>query len=256
VQEFFYLKIDYIMLSLQYIQENSEYIVERQKVRNQDFSETISKLKKLDEERRSTQQSVNTAQAELKNLSKQIGQLFKEGKTGEANEAKNKNSELKEKIKIEQKRLSEIEEEINQLLVQIPNVPHESVKQGKGEEENEEVTTVGTAPKMKGEALPHWDLIKKYDIIDFDLGNKITGRGFPVYKGKGARLQRAMIAYFLDKAHEAGYNEVLPPLMVNEASGFGTGQLPDKEGQMYQVPVDNYFLIPTAEVPVTNIYRD
>ncbi len=244
------------MLSLQYIQENSDYIVERQKVRNKDFSEIISKLKQLDEERRTTQQSVNNEQSELKNLSKKIGQLFKEGKTEEANEAKNKNAELKEKIKIGQKRLSEIEEEINQLLVQIPNVPHKSVKQGKGEEDNEEVTSVGAAPEIKGEALPHWELIKKYDIIDFDLGNKITGRGFPVYKGKGAKLQRAMIAYFLDKAHEAGYNEVLPPLMVNEDSGFGTGQLPDKEGQMYQVPVDNYYLIPTAEVPVTNIYRD
>lgn len=244
------------MLSLQYIQENSDYIVERQKVRNKDFSEIISKLKQLDEERRTTQQSVNNEQSELKNLSKKIGQLFKEGKTEEASVAKNKNAELKEKIKIGQKRLSEIEEEINQLLVQIPNVPHKSVKQGKGEEDNEEVTSVGAAPEIKGEALPHWELIKKYDIIDFDLGNKITGRGFPVYKGKGAKLQRAMIAYFLDKAHEAGYNEVLPPLMVNEDSGFGTGQLPDKEGQMYQVPVDNYYLIPTAEVPVTNIYRD
>jgi seryl-tRNA synthetase len=244
------------MLSLQYIRENSDYIIERQKVRNKDFTETVRNLLELDDERRQTQVSLNEQQSELKSLSKQIGQLFKEGKVEEANQAKEKNSDLKEKIKIAQKRLNEIEEEINQLLVQIPNVPHESVKQGKGEEENEEVASYGATPEIPGEPLPHWELAAKYDIIDFELGNKITGRGFPVYKGKGAKLQRALISYFLDIASDKGYNEVLPPLMVNEASGFGTGQLPDKEGQMYQVPVDNFYLIPTAEVPVTNIYRD
>jgi seryl-tRNA synthetase len=244
------------MLSLHYIQENAEYIIERQKVRNKDFSEIIQKLMELDEERRRTQQSVNNEQSELKSISKEIGQLYKEGKVEEANQAKERNASLKENVKIGQKRLTEIEEEIHKLLVQIPNVPHEDVKQGKGEEENEEIRSFGKAPELKDEALPHWDLAKKYDIIDFELGNKITGRGFPVYKGKGAKLQRALISYFLDKAEKEGYNEVLPPLMVNEDSGFGTGQLPDKEGQMYQVPVDNFYLIPTAEVPVTNIYRD
>jgi seryl-tRNA synthetase len=244
------------MLSLQYIRENSDYIIERQKVRNKDFTETVRNLLELDDERRQTQVSLNEQQSELKSLSKQIGQLFKEGKVEEANQAKEKNSDLKEKIKIAQKRLNEIEEEINQLLVQIPNVPHESVKQGKGEEENEEVASYGATPEIPGKPLPHWELAAKYDIIDFELGNKITGRGFPLYKGKGAKLQRALISYFLDIASDKGYNEVLPPLMVNEASGFGTGQLPDKEGQMYQVPVDNFYLIPTAEVPVTNIYRD
>ena len=244
------------MLSLQYIRENSEYIIQRQKVRNKNFTETVRKLIELDEERRRTQLSLNENQSELKTVSKEIGGLFKEGKVEEANKAKEKSADLKEKIKIDQTRLNEIEEEINQLMVTIPNVPHESVVQGKGEEDNVEVQSSGEVPEINGTTLPHWELAKKYDIIDFELGNKITGRGFPVYKGKGAKLQRALISYFLDKAEAEEYNEVIPPLMVNEASGFGTGQLPDKEGQMYQVPVDNFYMIPTAEVPVTNIYRD
>jgi seryl-tRNA synthetase len=244
------------MLSLQYIQENSEYIIERLKTRNKDYSEIIGMIKRLDEERRTTQQEVNNSQAELNAISKQIGQLFKEGKTGEANEAKEKNARLKESVKQGQKRLNELEGEIRELIVQIPNVPHESVSRGKGEEDNVLVRDWGEAPVLGEGAMPHWDLAKKYDIIDFELGNKITGRGFPVYKNEVARLQRAMINYFLDKARAEGYQEVLPPLMVNEDSGFATGQLPDKEGQMYQVPIDNFYLIPTAEVPVTNIYRD
>jgi seryl-tRNA synthetase len=244
------------MLSLQYIRENSEYIIERLKTRNNDYTNTIEKLKQLDEERRSTQQKVNTDQSELNTLSKKIGQLFREGKTEEANEAKNRNTELKQKIKDSQNRLNEIEEEIHNLLTQVPNVPHPSVVQGKGEEENQFVRSGGEAPQLDPDALPHWELGKKYDILDFDLGNKITGRGFPLYKGKGSRLQRAMINFFLDKAREEGYQEMLPPLMVNEDSAFATGQLPDKEGQMYAVPIDNFYLIPTAEVPVTNIYRD
>lgn len=244
------------MLSLQYIRENSEYIIERLKTRNNDYTDTIEKLKQLDEERRSTQQKVNTDQSELNTLSKKIGQLFREGKTEEANEAKNRNTELKQKIKDSQNRLNEIEEEIHNLLTQVPNVPHPSVVQGKGEEENQFVRSGGEAPQLDPDALPHWELGKKYDILDFDLGNKITGRGFPLYKGKGSRLQRAMINFFLDKAREEGYQEMLPPLMVNEDSAFATGQLPDKEGQMYAVPIDNFYLIPTAEVPVTNIYRD
>ena len=244
------------MLSLQYIRENSEYIIERLKTRNNDYTDTIEKLKQLDEERRSTQQKVNTDQSELNALSKKIGQLFREGKTEEANEAKNRNTELKQKIKDSQNRLDEIEGEIHDLLTQVPNVPHPSVVQGKGEEENQFVRSGGETPQLGPNALPHWELGKKYDILDFDLGNKITGRGFPLYKDKGSRLQRAMINFFLDKAREEGYQEMLPPLMVNEDSAFATGQLPDKEGQMYAVPIDNFYLIPTAEVPVTNIYRD
>jgi seryl-tRNA synthetase len=244
------------MLSLQYIRENTDYIVERLRTRNYDYSDILNKLKELDEERRSTQQQINTNQSELNALSKKIGQLFKEGKTGEANEAKNRNAELKRKIKDSQQRLNDIEEEILDLLKQVPNVPHESVIQGKGEEDNQLLRSGGETPKLGEGALPHWELGKNLDIIDFDLGNKITGRGFPVYKNKGSRLQRALINYFLDKARHEGYKEMLPPLMVNEDSAFATGQLPDKEGQMYAVPIDNFYLIPTAEVPVTNIYRD
>lgn len=244
------------MLSLQYIRENTGYIIERLKTRNNDYSEIIEKLKELDEERRSIQQNVNSDQSELNTISKKIGQLFKEGKTDEANSAKSRTAELKQKIKENQKRLNDIEEEIQMLLTQIPNVPHQSVIQGKGEEDNQLLRSGGTTPQLGENALPHWELGKKYDILDFDLGNKITGRGFPVYKDKGSRLQRAMINYFLDKARAEGYKEMLPPLMVNEDSAFATGQLPDKEGQMYAVPIDNFYLIPTAEVPVTNIYRD
>lgn len=244
------------MLTIQNIRENSDYIIERLKTRNEDYTDLIKQVKELDEERRKLQVYVNDQQAELNSLSKKIGTLYKEGKKDEAEKVKSQNTSLKEKIKEHQQRLSNIEEELNDVLVQIPNVPEKSVKQGKGEEENEKVHAFGTAPELKGEIMPHWELAKKYDIIDFELGNKITGRGFPVYKGKGAKLQRALINYFLDKSQEAGYKEVLPPLMVNEESGFATGQLPDKEGQMYQVPIDNYYLIPTSEVPVTNIYRD
>ena len=253
---FFVLQPHLPMLTLQYLQQNTEHIVERLKTRNQDYRELIDQIKQLDEERRSRQQEVNDSQAELNNLSKQIGQLFKEGRTDEANKVKEQNAKLKESVKEGQQRLHAIEEEIRSLMVQIPNVPHETVEQGKGEEDNVLVRQNGQAPDLGQDALPHWELAKKHDIIDFDLGNKITGRGFPVYKNEGARLQRAMISYFLDKAREQGYQEVQPPLMVNEDSAFATGQLPDKEGQMYQVPIDNFYLIPTAEVPVTNIYRD
>ena len=244
------------MLSLPYIRENSDYIIERLKTRNGDFSGIIDKLKKLDEERRSVQQEVNAGQSELNTLSKKIGRLYKEGNRDKAEQAKTRNTELKQDIRQLQERLNEIETEIGNLLVQIPNVPHPSVIQGKGEEDNQLLRSGPTPPALDKDALPHWELGKKYDILDFEVGNKLTGRGFPVYKGQGARLQRAMINYFLDKAREEGYTEVLPPLMVNEDSAFATGQLPDKEEQMYAVPVDNLYLIPTAEVPVTNIYRD
>ncbi len=244
------------MLTLNIIRENTAEVIERLKVKNFDASEIISQIIEKDQERRELQQKSDALQAEMNTLSKQIGILFKEGKQSEANEAKKKTGELKESIKNITTDSAEVQKSLNGLLVQIPNIPNNAVPSGKGEEDNEVVKEVGEIPTPGGEALPHWDLASKYDIIDFELGNKLTGAGFPVYKAKGARFQRALINYFLDKNQEAGYTEVLPPLMVNEDSGFGTGQLPDKEGQMYHVTEDNFYLIPTAEVPVTNIFRD
>ncbi len=246
------------MLTLNLIRENTNWVVERLKVKNFDAKEVVAQIIDKDKQRRGLQMENDAMQAEMNQLSKQIGVLFKEGKRDEANEAKLRTSELKEKIKECSKQASEVVEQLNELLVQIPNVPHESVPEGKTAEENIEIRSGGEIPKLDGNPLPHWDLAGKYDIIDFELGNKLTGSGFPVYKGKGARLQRALINFFLDENQNAGYQEVLPPLMVNEDSGFGTGQLPDKEGQMYCVPEENknFYLIPTAEVPVTNIYRD
>ncbi|MFW6389213.1 MAG: serine--tRNA ligase [Marinilabiliaceae bacterium] len=243
------------MLTLKYIRENSEEIVERLKVRNFDASEIISDIVSADNERRATQTEMDNKQAELNTLSKSIGQLFKSGKTDEANEARAKTTQLKEDVRNLNTKLGEIEEKIQEQLVHIPNVPHPSVPPGKSEEDNQEIRNGGEVPKLEV-ALPHWEVAAKYDLIDFELGTKLTGAGFPVYKGAGARLQRALINFFLDEATAAGYQEVLPPLLVNEDSGFGTGQLPDKEGQMYHLEADNLYLIPTAEVPVTNIFRD
>ncbi len=244
------------MLTLRFIQENRDFIIERLKIKNFDATKITGQILALDKERRSTQAAMDDHKAELNKLSKEIGKLFKNGKVEEATKVKEKNAQIKENIKEQSESLNKIEEQLNLLLVQLPNIPHESVPPGKGEQDNVEIKSGGTKPVLAQDALPHWDLAKKYNIIDFELGNKITGSGFPVYKGKGAKLQRALINYFLDKAIEAGYHEVLPPLMVNEDSGFGTGQLPDKEGQMYHVAQDNLYLIPTAEVPVTNIYRN
>ncbi len=244
------------MLTLKFIQENKDLVVERLKIKNFQAEEVVNQILDLDQKRRSTQNNMDNNQAELNKMSKEIGMLFKSGKVEEANQLKEKNTEIKEAVKLQAEELASIEKELNNLLVQIPNLPHESVPPGKGEDENVEVKSGGEMPKLPEGALAHWDLAKKYDIIDFELGNKLTGSGFPVYKGKGAKLQRALITYFLDKGTEAGYTEVMPPLMVNEDSGFGTGQLPDKEGQMYHVTADNLYLIPTAEVPVTNIFRD
>ncbi len=244
------------MLTLKNITENKEEIISKLSVKNFDAKEIINQVIELDNTRKSTQGTLDNTQAELNSLSKEIGMLFKTGKAEEANAAKAKTSELKDTTQTLSKDLTDIEQNIYNLLVQIPNVPHPSVPNGKGEEDNQVEKTCGDIPVLHDGAVPHWELAKKYDIIDFELGNKITGAGFPVYKGKGAKLQRALISFFLDEAGEMGYNEVLPPLMVNEASGFGTGQLPDKEGQMYHMTVDNLYMIPTAEVPVTNIYRD
>ena len=210
----------------------------------------------LDDQRKSTQTQRDQCQAEANTISKQIGQLMKEGKAQEAIAIRERTSELKDQIKLLEDQYSKTEDELKALLYTIPNVPHESVPKGKTPEDNEVVLENGTIPTLFEGKLPHWDLIKKYDIIDFDLGVKIAGAGFPVYKGKGARLQRALINFFLDEALAMGFTEIQPPILVNEESGYGTGQLPDKEGQMYHSTADDLYLIPTAEVPITNLYRD
>ncbi|WP_127140838.1 serine--tRNA ligase [Flagellimonas marinaquae] len=243
------------MLQLQNIRENKESIITALKKRNIDAAPMITKVLELDEKRRSIQTELDTTLAESNKISKEIGILFKTGKAQEANVLKEKTAGLKEASKKLGDDLNTTVDELQQQLYLIPNVPHESVPAGNSGEDNEEVFREGDIPTLAEGALPHWELAKKYDIIDFELGVKITGAGFPVYKGKGARLQRALIAYFLDKNAEAGYTEMQVPLMVNEDSGYGTGQLPDKEGQMYHVQVDDLYLIPTAEVPVTNLHR-
>ncbi len=243
------------MLTLKFIQDNKELVVERLKIKNFDAAAIVDNIIELDNRRKVTQVEAESFQQEMNALSKSIGQLFKSGKAEEANQAKARTGELKDKIKALNTSLDEITTQLNEQLVSLPNIPNDIVPAGKGEEDNVEVKSGGTMPQLDIKE-PHWDLIKKYDLIDFELGTKITGAGFPVYKGKGARLQRALINFFLDEADKAGYREVIPPLVVNEDSGFGTGQLPDKEGQMYHVTADNLYLIPTAEVPVTNIFRD
>ncbi len=244
------------MLTLKFIQENKEEVIERLKIKNFDAFAIVDKIIVLRNKRQETLTKVESSQAEMNALSKEIGTLYKSGKTQEANSAKTKTAELKNTIKELNTELDEIEKSLHTELVQLPNLPHSSVPAGKSANNNEIVKEGGEVPKLDPSAVPHWDLIKKYDLIDFDLGIKITGAGFPVYKGKGAKLQRALINFFLDEADKAGFNEVLPPLVVNEDSGFGTGQLPDKEGQMYHITADNLYLIPTAEVPVTNLYRN
>ena len=244
------------MLHIKFIRDNKDLVIERLKIKNFDAVDLIENVLSLDDQRKSIQAEQDKKQADMNLISKEIGRLFKSGKVEEGNEARNKTTLLKQDIKHLGLKMQEVETGITEILLQIPNVPHESVSPGKGEEDNVEISSGGSIPEMEADALPHWELGKKLDMLDFDLGNKITGAGFPVYKGKGARLQRALISFFLDEATSAGYQEVIPPLMVNEASGFGTGQLPDKGGQMYYVSVDDLYLIPTAEVPVTNIYRD
>ena len=244
------------MLTLKYITENSEDVIARLARKHFDGAAIIAQVLELDNLRKTTQVQVDTASAELNNLSKEIGDFFKHGKQAEAALAKEKTVELKETIKILGDQQSDVEQKLNELLLQIPNLPHASVPDGKRPEDNLVERSGGTMPILPADALPHWDLAKKYDLIDFELGVKISGAGFPVYKGKCARLQRPLINFFLDNATAAGYLEIQPPYVVNAASGYGTGQLPDKEGQMYHCTIDDLYLIPTAEVPVTNIYRD
>jgi seryl-tRNA synthetase len=245
------------MLTLKQIREDKELAVKRLAVKSFDASAIIEEIIALDDERKAIQAKVDADLAEMNNISRQIGVMFNQGKQLEANTLKQKTLDMKEATKEMQVMLSEIEQQLEQKIVLLPNFPSELVPEGKTSSDNVVVCQNGDIPNLdKATALPHWELAKKYDIIDFELGVKLTGAGFPVYKGQGAKLQRALISFFLDENTAAGYTEVMPPLMVNEASGFGTGQLPDKEGQMYHATVDNFYLIPTAEVPVTNIYRD
>ena len=244
------------MLQIQIIRENPDMVIKKLKVKNFDATAIIRAILDLDVEIRAIKKSLDDNLMEQNRSSKEIGIMFKTGKAAEANELKNRIAELKVSEKELQADLVKKEEEINNNLVLLPNMPHSSVACGKGADDNEVVYKEGDDSNMDESAVPHWDLVKKYDIIDFDLGSKITGAGFPVYKGKGAKMQRALINFFLDCAAAEGYLEIQPPYMVNEDSAYATGQLPDKEGQMYMATLDSLYLIPTAEVPVTNIYRD
>ena len=244
------------MLQVQFIRENKQTVLDGLAKRNFANAETIiNQVLTADEKRRKIQVSLDDSLAESNRLSKEIGGFFKSGEVQKATLLKEKTSQLKEKSKELNESLNTFSDQLQSLLYQIPNVPHVSVKAGNSDQDNEEIYNEGVIPVLADNAIPHWELAKKYDIIDFELGTKIAGAGFPVYKGKGARLQRALINYFLDKNTKAGYKEIQVPHLVNEASGIGTGQLPDKEGQMYHVGEDDLYLIPTAEVPITNIFR-
>ena len=244
------------MLALQYIRENKNTVLKGLEKRGFKSLDLIDKIIDLDQQRRSIQTKLDSHLSDSNQMAKEIGNLFKSGETEKANTLKEKSTAAKELTKQLQEQLQKVSSELLELRTQIPNIPDESVPSGNTEEDNEEVFRAGEIPELDSKALPHWDLASKYDLIDFELGNKITGAGFPVYKGKGARLQRGLINYFLDRNTAAGYKEVQVPHLVNEDSGFGTGQLPDKEGQMYHVQNDNLYLIPTAEVPITNLYRN
>ncbi|MDD5892197.1 MAG: serine--tRNA ligase [Bacteroidales bacterium] len=244
------------MLTLKLLRENPEFVINKLAIKHFDAREIVEKIIALDKNRRNLQTELDACLAEQKKKAAQIGSLMKEGKRAEAEAVKAEVASLKAKSSDLDKTSQENNAELDSLMVLLPNIPCDAVPEGKGAEDNVVVKMGNEIPDLGPDALPHWELAKKFDIIDFDLGVKLTGAGFPVYKGKGARLQRALINYFLDINTKAGYLEVEPPVMVNEASGFGTGQLPDKEGQMYHATVDNFYLVPTAEVPVTNIYRD
>ena len=244
------------MLQLQYIKDHRDECISRLKIKNvKDVEARIDEVIRLDAERRTLQAKADALKAEQNRLAKEVGALMKAGRRDEAEAAKARTAELKAEGKSLDEQQAAAEQELTAKLISLPNAPHPSVPLGTSDKDNVVVAEHGQKPNLPADALPHWELCQKYDIVDFELGNKITGAGFPVYKGKGARLQRALINFFLNEASAAGYVEVQPPLMVNEASGLGTGQLPDKEGQMYAVPLDGFYMIPTAEVPITNIYR-
>lgn len=244
------------MLQVSYIRENREEVLNRLSVKNFKQAELVDQIIKLDDDRRQTQTQLDSIASEANASARKIGDLMRQGLKEEAESIKSQSNTYKEQTKTLSDKLSAIEILLQNELVLLPNLAHVSVPKGKTPEDNVVVFENGKIPQLMQNALPHWELATKYDIIDFELGNKIAGAGFPVYKGKGAKLQRALINFFLDRAGEAGYREMQPPIVVNEASGFGTGQLPDKEGQMYHIGIDNLYLIPTAEVPVTNLYRD
>ena len=244
------------MLQIQLLRENPQEVIDRLKIKNFDATELVAEIRELDSENRNLKKKIDDNLMTQNQGAKKIGQLFKEGKRDEAEALKAEMATLKESERTDRAKLQEQEELLQSKMVLLPNLPNAAVAPGKGAEDNEIVYKQGDDSNLPEGALPHWELVKKYDIIDFELGTKITGAGFPVYKGKGARLQRALIDFFLDEATAAGYVEIQPPYMVNEDSAYGTGKLPDKEGQMYHCQVDNFYLIPTAEVPVTNIYRD
>ncbi len=243
------------MLTLKLIRDDKDFVINRLKIKNFDATELVEKILASDDRRKECQHEKDNILKELNDIAKQIGQLFAQGKKEEAEQAKAKTVELKKRVAELETLQAKAEEEVNGLMVLLPNTPHESVPMGKGADDNVVEKMGGEIPQLKFKK-PHWEIIKDLNIINFDLGTKITGAGFPVYIGKGARLQRALIDFFLDEATKAGYTEIMPPTVVNQASGYGTGQLPDKEGQMYHCEVDDLYLIPTAEVPVTNIYRD
>jgi len=244
------------MLQVSYIRDNREQVLERLAVKNFKQTALVDEIIQLDERRRSTQNKLDAVSSQANQAAKQVGELMRAGKKEEAETAKAQSGAFKGEIQTLNEQLVSVEEELQSKIVLLPNLPHTSVPQGITPEENEVVLEHGNRPELPANALPHWELAAKYNLIDFELGVKITGAGFPVYKGKGAKLQRALIAFFLDEAEKAGYSEVMLPHVVNEASGFGTGQLPDKEGQMYFIGEDKLYLIPTAEVPITNLYRD
>ncbi|MCA8831428.1 serine--tRNA ligase [Hymenobacter pini] len=245
------------MLQVSFLKEHTAAVLAGLAKRNYPTAEAdVQAVLQLDQQRRELQTSHDQAQAEANELARQIGTLMKAGNKAEAETLKARTAELKQHTRAHAEELQEVEKQLQQLLYKLPNVPHTSVPAGRSADDNEVVREVGEKPTLADGAKPHWELIEQYDIIDFALGNKITGAGFPVYKGQGARLQRALINFFLDEARNAGYTEIQPPILVNEASGYGTGQLPDKEGQMYHATADDLYLIPTAEVPITNLYRD
>jgi seryl-tRNA synthetase len=243
------------MLLIQNIRQDKEAIIQRLAKRGVDFSDLVNQALELDDSRKEIQGKLDDILSQSNKISKSIGQLFAQKKIEEANQLKAQTAELKAQSASLSEAMKKVENELLEVLYQIPNSPGDPVPEGKSEEDNKTIKLVGEKPTLT-QNLPHWELCEKYNLIDFELGVKITGAGFPVYRGKGARLQRALINWFLDKARDAGYEEIQPPILINEASGIGTGQLPDKEGQMYHMPIDNLYAIPTAEVPITNIYRD